>query len=68
MSFGRTKKGAKKPNEKHLVTFDSELRRLKSNKKPFLNEIYSSLLVFIFSPFSHAFAISLYAGKSSDGF
>ena len=25
------------PDEKHLVTFDSELRRLKSNKKPLLN-------------------------------
>lgn len=31
----RIKKGAKKPNEKHFVTFDSELIRLKSNKKPF---------------------------------
>jgi len=28
------KKGAKKPEEKHLVTFDSELRRHKRNKKP----------------------------------
>ena len=26
------------PDEKHLVTFDSELRRLKSNKKPLLND------------------------------
>ena len=25
------------PDEKHLVTFDSELRRLKSNKKPVSN-------------------------------
>ena len=25
------------PDEKHLVTFDSELRRLKSNKKPLSN-------------------------------
>ena len=25
------------PNEKHLILFDSELRRLKSNKKPLLN-------------------------------
>ena len=25
------------PNEKHFVTFDSELIRLKSNKKPLLN-------------------------------
>ena len=33
VSFGRTKP----PNEKHLVTFDSELIRLKSNKKPLLN-------------------------------
>ena len=33
----RIKKGAKKPDEKHLVTFDSKLRRLKSNKKPILN-------------------------------
>jgi len=37
VSFERTKKVAKKPDEKHLVTFDSELRRLKSNKKPILN-------------------------------
>ena len=28
VSIRRTKKGAKPPNEKHLVTFDSELRRL----------------------------------------
>ncbi|KXU56279.1 hypothetical protein HMPREF3218_0202109 [Prevotella bivia] len=34
MSLERTKKVAKKPDEKYLVTFDSELRRLKSNKKP----------------------------------
>ena len=25
------------PNEKHLILFDSELRRLKSNKQPLLN-------------------------------
>ena len=40
VSFGRTKKVAKKPDEKHLVTFDSELRRLKSNKKPQLGLLY----------------------------
>ena len=37
VSFERTKKVAKKPDEKHLVIFDSELRRLKSNKKPIIS-------------------------------
>ena len=41
VSFERTKKVAKKPEEKYLVTFNSELGRLKSNKKPqlFINPL-----------------------------
>ncbi len=40
----RIKKGAKKPNEKHFVTFDSELRRLKSNKKPLAQKSFIAII------------------------
>ncbi|WP_154648467.1 hypothetical protein [Prevotella dentalis] len=32
--------GQSPPNEKHLVTFDSELRQLKSNKKPMVYFVF----------------------------
>ena len=38
------------PNEKHFVTFDSELIRLKSNKKPLLNASQQLLEFYLRQP------------------
>ena len=63
----RTKKVAKKPEEKHLVTFDSELGRLKSNKKPScINSLLLIVRYRIIFFVRSSNCINLYSSKSNN--